>query len=607
MINDTVKIAIIVASPILFFTLLFLSAYLYRRHRTPFRRGSFKSQRQSTALPTSPKGAVWDPSKRERRFPHCHICWEDHRVNTTTNNQREVPLTDSTDSQNTLVNSSTNIIRTTRYGNTLKSCCPAPSMDVNVNEHMLKVTQPHFEEKQLSIRRISSNPLAPDEYTRVNSFCSSLNNANPSSDLLPYGGGKRTSHISSANGFVADALAPGVIPFGQVSSFLSIGNDEDRMSIRRVSIGGKEDTLNISGLNPTSQERLDLSGIPIRRSFTENQRNSRSPSDLPKITTFAHSPLPDFNSQGTVEDLPSPHPFSAASLRRSSFISQPPLQFPVPHIKVPEKVKTRRPESLNIPAYTVLSPSQITTLSGTTYMGKSNSLSIPVQSASSTKAIKSSYTPGSGPVPQSSIDTCSSFGYDPIDAPQPRKGYFEEGWNGFALGSSSGNGGLIPKIEVPISPTTPTHTKSVSPIRFDQPNHSHQSGERGAQMHDHCGHSNNHQKTSEGTAPPSAHERTSSNLTISSPTQTNHKRTPSEASKITYLSDLVREKEDDNKRQSVNSTSAELYPPNEVLVGKRTSIVGSEKTRPVSQTGGALATGMGVGMVFGMSQGEVGR
>ncbi|OCF77395.1 hypothetical protein I204_01383 [Kwoniella mangroviensis CBS 8886] len=637
MIDDTVKIAsmfvltlnsthtqpVVVASPVVFLTLFFLSAYLYRRHRTPSRKGSFrrKSQHRSTELPcttTTEKGLVWDPPQKEKKFPHCHPCWENHQLHDPHECQR--PITGPMDSQNTLVDNSKIQINLEPDSN--DRSVPSPNGD------QLKIGQPHFEERRISIRRISINPLAPDEYTRVNSFCSSLNqNAKTSSESLP-----QPAPVLG----MADHLEPGSIDFGRKKSSSSLGLP-DNLSIRRISVSGKEDILTIP-----QDYRVDScwEDIPIRRSFTENRRNSTQ--ELPRIVT-SFSPLPyqspiDPGESGRrgegAGDLPSPHPFSAASLRRNSFISQPPIQFPIPHTKLPEKVmqksKQNRPGSLNIPSHTISSPSQFTSLSGSTYVdgigvrGDSQSLNMAVRSASSTQAIKSCVTP----LPKSSVDTCSSFGHDALEGTEiQREKYFEDGWNGFAPQTSeletTFRDGLIPKIEIPISPTTPTHlinldipASNIVQIRVESKSpqaqvHNIDSNEISTTLDLIDDKQNNH-------------KRKTSHLAISSPTrlQSNtHKRTSSNSSRITYLSDVVKEnaEEKEIKRRSVYSTPKALLQPEGGLAGKRTSPIehkekgkeiigstGSIRDRPVSNgLQSALATGMGVGMVVGMSQGEM--
>ncbi|WVQ66900.1 uncharacterized protein L199_005091 [Kwoniella botswanensis] len=624
MVNDTVKIAIVVASPIIFFTLLFLSAYLYRRHRTPFRKGSFrrKSQRQSTELPctSTDKGLVRDPTKEETRFPHCHLCWEDHRSHNI--HDRQSPIPDPMDSQNTLVNNSK-----------IQINVEPDSHDRSVPNSIgdqFKIAQPHFEEKRLSIRSISINPLAPDEYTRVNSFCSSLNqNAKTSSELRP----QRASH-----GGMVDHLEPGSIDLGKQRSSSSLCIP-DKVSMRRINVGGEEDTLNIPKGCTLDDDWED---IPIRRSFTENQRDTSQ--ELPTIVT-SFSPLSyrtpiasDKSGQGeeSGEDLPSPHPFSAASLRRSSFISQPPMQFPIPHIKLPEKViqkeRQNRPGSLNIPSHTTSSPSQFISLSGITYVdgnggrSDSQSLNMAVRSASSTQAIKSCVTP----LPKLSVDTCSSFGHDPADGTQlQRAKYFEDGWNGFAdqdractpRGKEGTRGRLIPKIEIPVSPTTPTTyiTNDLPASIMDQAGEGSKVAQSQVQGDSKRNDTSADLKLSNDK--PNYHKRTPSQLTISSPNQTpnNHKKAPSNASCVTYLSDVVKEKEEEEEiqRRSVYSTPEELYTPEGGLAGKRSNWTeqnGKVKICPLSRSRdrpasngiqSALATGLGVGMVVGMSQGEM--
>ncbi|WRT70144.1 uncharacterized protein IL334_007138 [Kwoniella shivajii] len=550
-INDTVKIAVIVASPVLFFSLLFLSAYIYRRRRSSGRKGTFRQPEISSPPQNQEKGVVWDPSERERTLPHCHICYVDHRPCGTSR----------ADSQKTLVNN----------GICDQSRPPLISVLPDCNSTL---SQPHFQEKRITIRRLSSNPYLPDEYTKVNSLSSTLGEANPSSDILPYGGGRRSSYVSMTQSFLPGDPEIGCKSLAQenhesdsrrLTAFSGGLAEKDRLSVRRVSVGGHEDVLNlkVKALNTNT-------AVPPAHScyFTQHRRStSTQPPPLPTLD-------PSSTSTNEAEDLPSPHPFSAASLRRSSFVSHPPMQFPVPHIRRPERASAnssnrQRPETLQIASQhpNSLSPVSIGTSGQSMEHRRRNSLIVPT--ASPNQAMKSASTSIGSHIP----DTASSFGHDPIPPKAQDLNTFHS-WQGFR---PSEHANVIPRIELPISPTTPSEGRRGTPsAAFAQLN------------------SNNSSSTT---------------LQVTTP-NSGLERSPSSCSKITYLAEVV--KEEEKRISSIRSSPDNMYPPGDRIVGSRKSMIDSQAPAlsPLRLERGlgihsALGAGMGIGMAVGLGAGEV--
>ncbi|ORY35795.1 hypothetical protein BCR39DRAFT_502998 [Naematelia encephala] len=85
----------------------------------------------------------------------------------------------------------------------------SPSTTSKVNNARGSFSQPHFEERSVTIRRLSSIPGQPSDVIRLNSVSSSLNsldlaNKGSVSDVLPYGGGRRS--LSSTGGIEVTLL-----------------------------------------------------------------------------------------------------------------------------------------------------------------------------------------------------------------------------------------------------------------------------------------------------------------------------------------------------------------------------------------------------------------
>ncbi|WWC64483.1 uncharacterized protein I303_107093 [Kwoniella dejecticola CBS 10117] len=534
--EDTLKIIVIVICPILFFTLLFGAIYLYRRYRCSFRRGNFRNQQPILPIEDlAQDGQIWDPSRRNARFQHNHSSRGANPDKQTCNN------------------------------NNPEDYSSKHKIALDAERRASSLVQPHFQDKVFAIRRISSNPLLPDSYTRVNSFCSTLDNANPSSELLPVGAGRKPSFTS---------LEPNV---------------QNHLSVRRVSAGGQEDQIHINSLTDSPKILEDTCNRQI--SSQEKQTKISRP---PRITTTSAD-------RASSEDSFAPHPFSQAALQRSSFIS-PTIDFPVPHVRMPERSRPRpqRPGTLVIPSTSPV-PSGLS--SDRTLVERSGSLVVPT--ATSTQALKSaSSTPSHSPQPKSSIDTCSSFGTDPV--PIEGQGYFTRGWNGFQqhvnnqqnqMNKSSEQVNIIPRIEIPISPTTPrlrrkgTISDAFRRLNENAPS-SHGAKEDDAEPHERC----------EADEKVERRDRDQ---------EKGHKKTPSDASKITYLADVVKEDQEQKRvSSSRQSTPVSLYPPNDIVAGPSQSSIGGRPPTlsPLKMEHGlgvhsGIAAGLGVGMVVGMSQG----
>ncbi|WVQ77543.1 hypothetical protein IAR50_007230 [Cryptococcus sp. DSM 104548] len=312
MLSDTVKITIVVIAPVLFFTALLVSVYLYRRHHSPYRHGTFR-----------PENGIWDPSQPERLLPHCCMCYQNH----SHEQGLEVSVEDVSSS----------------------------GSKTDAEERNGSISELHYLEKSVDVRRINHNPYAPDLITRVNSISSTLATqgpANPSLDVLPFGGGRRASHASTVDpnklgyqGIEANVVGHGAIAVGDrrpsaLSGGLSDRRESDKLSIRKVGIGGGEEMVSVQAAG------IDDSKLPVRRrSPTPHRHLSRRPSMKDG----------ELQQEESTEPLPYSHPFSATSLSNSTSITQgggsgytvP----PVPTLNPPPRPqKDKRPGSLKVPS-----------------------------------------------------------------------------------------------------------------------------------------------------------------------------------------------------------------------------------------------------------------
>ncbi|OCF41332.1 hypothetical protein I317_04813 [Kwoniella heveanensis CBS 569] len=277
--------------------------------------------------------------------------------------------------------------------NTIRpACLSSRSADTDKSSELLLLAQPQFAEKAVSIRRVSTNPFLPDEITRVNSISSSLvsqptggtrqgsihpvrdgngigdghsygsgsSSANASSDILPFGGGRREPHASTSQprllgsaSIEANSLRSNVIAVGDrrpsvLSGGLADGPDTDKLSIRKISIGGWEAQVQVQAAGIGSSRLPVRTLSPSVYSSTQGHRHAHSRPNQPQppipgsSKSDFHSafsePLPNIalDQGGTIaveSPVPSPHPFSSTSLRRSSVMAEPTMSFPVPRIR----------------------------------------------------------------------------------------------------------------------------------------------------------------------------------------------------------------------------------------------------------------------------------
>lgn len=118
------------------------------------------------------------------------------------------------------------------------------------------ISQPHFLDRIINVRKLSRNPYLPDVVTRVQSVTSTMSiqiqkPAKASSEVLAFGGGHRASHASTLNpnllgcqGVKANSIAEGVIAVGDrrpsvLSGGLSDKKENDKLPLRKISAGGK--------------------------------------------------------------------------------------------------------------------------------------------------------------------------------------------------------------------------------------------------------------------------------------------------------------------------------------------------------------------------------
>ncbi|ODO03590.1 hypothetical protein L198_02439 [Cryptococcus wingfieldii CBS 7118] len=422
--SDAVKITIVVVAPVLFFTVLFAAAYLYRRYHSPYRHGTFRVE-----------DGIWDPSKPEGLLPHCHMCYQNH----SHGQDIDVSVEDG------------------------------PSYESKA-EGANNISELHYVEKSIDVRRLNHNPYAPDLITRVNSISSTLASkepANTSSDVLPFGGGRRASHASAVDpnrlgyqGVEANALSHGVIAVGDrrpsvLSGGLSDRRESDTLSVRKVSFGGGEEMVNVQAAG------IDQSKLPVRRSSNPSRSFSRRPSI--KDGELQHDEQ--------LEPVPFSHPFSATSLSSSTSLTRggvgsasivppvPALQQPPP----PRKNIQNRPGSLKLTSTSTRQSSHPPpSILASAYD--------PVTGVS-TKALKSAL------ITSPEMDEMSTGSDISEDFVEPTPGVFEA-WKGFPQQGSPARAVLIQPLELthasgqepPAEPSLgPTSPKTLPPTPAPRP------------------------------------------------------------------------------------------------------------------------------------------
>ncbi|WVO15040.1 hypothetical protein L204_102684 [Cryptococcus depauperatus] len=320
-VSDIVKITAVVVSPILLFTILFLATFIYRRYSSSHKNREFH-----------PNDGIWNPTVQERVLPHCHMCHQNRHVHQS--GGLEVTVEDD-DQYSSLKETPSDIHE--KRGETL--------------------SQPHFVEKRIDVRRLSHNPHAPDIITRVNSVASTLScqqEAQASSELLPFGGGRRASHSSSINphllgyqGVEANSLAAGVVAVGDrrpsvLSGGLSDKEYSETLSVRKVSIGGAEDLVKVKPAG------IDPSRLPVRLIDDTIAPESHRPSIKNDELQLEEHDV----------ELSISHPFSATSAdiripgsHNASARSIPLVQAPPRPLKASSR--RQRPDSLKLAAASV--------------------------------------------------------------------------------------------------------------------------------------------------------------------------------------------------------------------------------------------------------------
>ncbi|WVR00099.1 hypothetical protein IAU59_007241 [Kwoniella sp. CBS 9459] len=381
--NDTIKIVIIVLSPVIFFAILFLCAYLYRRYRTPRRDSQVpeipKSKTESSNL-SSP--TVWNhnmsPYTSRTSTVPCNACRQSHIASRSTLSAEDsgkihmIPDSEFGTAPIFKKESTHKSTRTSSFVSAFTDKSQSQSQSQNQSPDLLVLAQPHFAEKACSIRRVSINPFLPDEITRVNSISSTLTNqpstslpqrtspaqvhgspsaANSSSDVLPYRGGRRASHASTvqprllggSNTIEANSLKSNVVAVGDrrpsvLSGGLADGPDTERLSVRKISVGGWEDQVVVqaAGVDPSKLPVKKLPSFYAHDHGHQQQHPSACGPSRMSEDSLAFQPPRLILDQGPIGNpVPSPHPFSTASIRRSSFIAEPNtrIEFPVPRIR----------------------------------------------------------------------------------------------------------------------------------------------------------------------------------------------------------------------------------------------------------------------------------
>ena len=199
-------------------------------------------------------------------------------------------------------------------------------------------TEPHFEEKQISIRRISNGKQETDVIQSINSVTSTLNaSSDPSSDHLPYGG-RKSSIASLSTGHSSISSKNGVLNARQPST--TFGAGEGIIAVRRVSAGGGEDVLHVREASVSS----------------DSPRDARFASVHDIRTQLSDRPLP-IPPSGSAMPLAAPSPLKTPGpprkpLHRPDSIRLTSARLPITVIAHPEPVIPTSMHAVNTPQTT---------------------------------------------------------------------------------------------------------------------------------------------------------------------------------------------------------------------------------------------------------------
>ena len=196
-----------------------------------------------------------------------------------------------------------------------------------LRERQASFTQPAFEEKCITVRRISVNADTPDQITRVKSISSTLSfSDDPSPDLLP-NKERRNSILSISSSIPKHSMTHDVVDMGERRpSVLSLPGGHS-LQVRKVSVGGSEAIMRVRGASfsspldqsltrPTSPIARLASKESIRPNGTRpnNVAATRPPKRLAarpdsNVLTHARSPKSDldFEQNPSVIDVRSPN------------------------------------------------------------------------------------------------------------------------------------------------------------------------------------------------------------------------------------------------------------------------------------------------------------
>ncbi|OXG29644.1 hypothetical protein C367_02091 [Cryptococcus neoformans Ze90-1] len=521
---DAVKIALAVISPVLFFSLLFIAVFLYRHYLSPYRKHAFR-----------PEDQVWNPTVREFVLPRCHLCYRYHQQH---------------DQENGLMVSVDNEIPSLRNTNVQTG---------NADERG-NISQPHFLDRIINVRKLSRNPYLPDVVTRVQSVTSTMSiqiqkPAKASSEVLAFGGGHRASHASTLNpnllgcqGVKANSIAEGVIAVGDrrpsvLSGGLSDKKGNDKLPLRKISAGGKEELIQINAAS------IDSSGLPVKK--TASSSDGR-----PSISRQPSFKSDRLDKRNTYQEWPSAHPVSPAELRANATVPHGSIIPPIPHIltiQAPlcshkkDHQKRQRPDSLKLASATLQRKAN----------GPHNLITAPtagLTTSVSMLAMKSAPLAISPETDRINLDSATASEDQYESGPTP--GLFEA-WKGFPSKATTAKAAII---------KAPRHEPSKITIP-PQPDMA----------------SVSHLTVQSASATGRLHPSPGPSLTIQvSPMGSERFSTEHCTSKITYLADVV--KENEAKRKSATPIPLplaterpkrireQLVPPN---TERRLSLVGS--------------------------------
>lgn len=338
-----IRIPFVVIFPVVFFSILLIAVFLYRRYLSPYLKSIFTQE-----------DGMCDPTSRQDIFPHCQLCYGHHQH----------------DQGNSLVSVENE-----------SSSLNSTDVQLAIADGLGEIFQPHFVDINISVKKLSLDPHLSDVTTRVDCVASTLSIqsqelAKSSPETLPFGGGHH-AHVSTLNpnlleyqAVEANSIAEGVIAVGDrrpsvLSGGLSDRKETNQLTLRKISAGGKEELIQI---NPAS---IEPSMLPVRMAPPSHS----PPSIISHRPSFQNNRL---NKRNSYHERPPVHLFNPTGLRANATVTHGSIAFPIPHVPIIQAPprsrkknyqKRQRPDSLKLASATLHrkrsgSPGQFTAISG---------------------------------------------------------------------------------------------------------------------------------------------------------------------------------------------------------------------------------------------------